>query len=161
MSKELNTEELLQPPHSTASGTAPGGHSTANQAGDASEHSPISQFAENENEESRSNLSAFKVLTGDILSVDFIRRQIGLIILCLVFVIIYITNRYSAEQEIIEIEQLKIELQEIKYRALTRSSELTERSRQSHIEEQLRINGDSTLRMPLQPPYVILKSYEP
>lgn len=117
--------------------------------------SPLSQFTRNEDAEQRPNLTLREILGGDILTTRWLRRQIGLIILCVFFIIIYITNRYSAEQELITIKDLKIELQEMKYRALTRSSELTEKTRQSHIEEQLMQNGDSTLRMSKEPPFII------
>ena len=70
----------------------------------------------------------------------------GLIVLCTFFAIVYITNRYSAEQEMIEIERLKTELTEMRYRALTRSSELTVRTRQSQ---------DSVLQTPKEPPFLI------
>ena len=42
-------------------------------------------------------------------------------------------NRYSCQQEMIEIDKLKKDLTDIKYDALTRSSELMEKSRQSRI----------------------------
>ncbi len=124
------------------------------------EQSALSKFTRTEGEDARPGLSFREIMGGDILTGEWFRSQIGLIVLCVVFSVIYITNRYSAEQEIIEIENLRVELQEMKYRALTRSGELTERSRQSNIEEQLRLNGDSTLRMPLVPPYVLLKPRE-
>ncbi|MCM1108721.1 MAG: FtsL-like putative cell division protein [Clostridium sp.] len=123
--------------------------------------SAVEKFARNEEaEQQHSNLSLREILGGDILTGEWLRRQMGLIVLCCVFVIIYITNRYSAEQEIIEIERLKVELQEIKYRALTRSSELTVKSRQSQIEEYLKKTNDSTLNAPKEPPYRITRQAE-
>lgn len=79
----------------------------------------------------------------------------GLIVLCAFFAIIYITNRYSSEQEIIEIEKLKTELTDMRYRALTRSSELTVKTRQSQVEQSLKMTGDSVLESPKEPPYII------
>lgn len=58
-----------------------------------------------------------------------------MLILIVLLTILYIDNRYSSQQELIEIDRLKKELTDIKYDALTISSELTERSRQSRIEE--------------------------
>jgi len=117
--------------------------------------SPLSKFTRNEDAEQSANLSLREILGGDILTARWLRRQIGLIIMCVFFIIIYITNRYSSEQEMIDIRTLKNELQEMKYYALTRSGELTVKTRQSNIEEQLRANGDSTLRMPKEPPFII------
>ena len=53
----------------------------------------------------------------------------------MILTIFYISNRYSCQQEMIEIDKLKKDLTDIKYDALTRSSELMEKSRQSRIEE--------------------------
>lgn len=117
--------------------------------------SPLSLFTRNEDAEQRPNVSLREIFGGDFLTAEWLRRQIGFIIVCVFFIIIYITNRYSAEQELIEIQNLKIELQEMKYYALTRSGELTVKTRQSNIEEQLMQHGDSTLRMSKEPPFII------
>lgn len=117
--------------------------------------SPFSLFTRNEDAEQRPNVSLREIFGGDFLTAEWLRRQIGFIIVCVFFIIIYITNRYSAEQELIEIQNLKIELQEMKYYALTRSGELTVKTRQSNIEEQLMQHGDSTLRMSKEPPFII------
>lgn len=99
-------------------------------------------------------MSLKNILGGDILTNDFFRRQIKLLVLLVIFAIIYISNRYSCQQEMIEIDQLKKELIDIKYDALTRSSELTEKSRQSHIEEYVSQEG-SALQTSTNPPYLI------
>lgn len=117
--------------------------------------SPIKAFTETEGVEPRSNVSLREILGGDILTAGWLRRQMGLIVLCTFFAIIYITNRYSAEQEMIEIEKLKTELTEMRYRALTRSSELTVRTRQSQVERSLRGTPDSVLQTPKEPPFLI------
>ncbi|MCD8319007.1 MAG: hypothetical protein LUC45_09350 [Paraprevotella sp.] len=122
--------------------------------------SPIKAFTESEGVEQRPNLSLREILGGDILTASWLRRQMGLILLCMFFAIIYITNRYSAEQEIIEIERLKTELTEVRYRALTRSSELTVKTRQSQIENSLRNTPDSVLQTPTEPPFLIKSQNE-
>lgn len=119
--------------------------------------SPLKAFTETESVEEGTNVSLREILGGDILTADWLRRQMGLIVLCVFFAIIYITNRYSAEQELIEIERLKTELTEVKYRALTRSSELTVKTRQSQVEQSLRTTPDSVLQAPKAPPFLIKK----
>ena len=52
------------------------------------------------------------------------------------------------------IDRLKTELIDIKYDALTRSSELMEKSRQSRIEEYIS-NKESDLQTSTNPPYLI------
>ena len=65
-----------------------------------------------------------------------------------------IHNRYASQQQQIEIDRLKKELIDIKYDALTRSSELMEKSRQSRIEEYIS-NKESDLQTSTNPPYLI------
>lgn len=55
----------------------------------------------------------------------------------------------------IEIDRLQVELQNAKYRALSTSSQLTERNRESHILQMLKNNKDSVLKIASQPPYII------
>ncbi|MCD8310131.1 MAG: hypothetical protein LUB83_02790 [Prevotellaceae bacterium] len=96
------------------------------------------------------------IIGGDILATDFFRRQIKLLVLIMVLVLFYIHNRYACQQQMIEVDRLKKELTDIKYDALTRSSELMEKSRQSHIEEYIATKG-SDLQTSTQPPYMIKK----
>lgn len=96
-----------------------------------------------------------KILGGDILSTALIRRQIWLFLLISAFIIVYIANRYSCQQDIIEIDRLENQLKDAKYKALSSSSKLTEKSRQSNVLEMLKNKKDSTLKLPTQPPYVI------
>ena len=96
-----------------------------------------------------------KVLGGDILNTSFMRQQVLLFLLISLFMVIYIANRYSCQQDIIEIDALQKELKDAKYKALSSDSKLTEESRQSNVLEMLKNNKDSTLQMPTQPPYII------
>ena len=101
-----------------------------------------------------SNFTLRKILGGDILTTQIIRRQIWLVIL-VVFIIIYISNRYSIQNDIIELDKLQTELQETKYKALSASSQITEKSRESNVLNMLKTNKDSTLHIATQPPYII------
>jgi hypothetical protein len=111
-------------------------------------------FGENDFKSGRKKITFGQVIGGDILTNDFFRRQLRFFLLLIGMAIFYISNRYLFQQEMIEIDQLKKELTDIKYDALTRSSELTERSRQSHIQEYIS-EGGSTLETATQPPYLI------
>lgn len=102
-----------------------------------------------------SNLTLKKILGGDILNAQIIRRQIWLIILVAAFIIIYISNRYSIQKDLIEIDKLQTELQDAKYKALSSSSQITEKSRESNVLEMLKNNKDSVLHIATQPPYII------
>jgi hypothetical protein len=102
-----------------------------------------------------SNFTLRKILGGDILSTRAIRRQVPLFLLITVFLVIYVSNRYSCQKYLIEIDQLNKELIDAKYRALSSSSQLTERCRESHVLDLLKNNQDSILKIASQPPYII------
>ena len=101
------------------------------------------------------NQTLRKILGGDILNAQIIRRQIWLILLIVFFVIIYISNRYNIQKDLIELDQLQSTLQDAKYRALSSSSQITEKSRESNVLEMLKNNKDSILHIATQPPYII------
>ena len=96
-----------------------------------------------------------KILGGDILTAQIIRKQIWLFMLIVVFIIIYISNRYSIQKDLIELDQLQKELQDTKYKALSTSSQITEKSRESNVLEVLKHSKDSILHIATQPPYII------
>ena len=100
-------------------------------------------------------LTLRKILGGDILSAVPVRRQVWLILLVVLFTVVYVAFRYQCQQDMIKISQLEKELKDAKYRALSSSSTLTERCRESHVLEVLRQNQDSVLQASDQPPYII------
>ena len=71
--------------------------------------------------------------------------------------IVYITNRYASQQEILEEEEMRKELVEKKNYALTQYAELTMRTRQSSLERILKNFGDSTLLSAKEAPFIIYK----
>ena len=102
------------------------------------------------------HMSIRSILGGDILANDFFKRQTRLLILIMILTVCYINNRYKSQQELIEIDKLKKDLVDIKYDALTRSSELMEKSRQSRIEEYISTE-ESHLQTATNRPYLIKK----
>ena len=102
----------------------------------------------------KNRTSLKNIIGGDILATDFFRRQTKLLVLIMVLILFYIRNRYACQQQMIEIDKLKKELIDIKYDALTRSSELMEKSRQSRIEEYI-ATKESDLQTSTNPPYLI------
>lgn len=100
-------------------------------------------------------LTLRKILGGDILSAMSVRRQVWLILLVVLFMVVYVAFRYQCQQDMIKISQLESELKDAKYRALSSSSTLTERCRESKVLEVLRQNRDSVLQASDQPPYII------
>ncbi len=100
-------------------------------------------------------LTLREILGGDYLLGGVLRRNIWFVLLLVLLGILYISNRYAAQQEIIEEEELRKELIEKKNYALTQYAELTMHSRQSSIERQLQRFGDSLLTTPKEPPFII------
>lgn len=96
-----------------------------------------------------------KILGGDILSAMSVRRQIWLILLVVLFTVVYVAFRYQCQQDMIKISQLENDLKDAKYKALSSSSTLTERCRESQVLQVLRQNQDSVLKASDQPPYII------
>ncbi len=100
-------------------------------------------------------LTLREILGGDYLLGSLLRRNIWFILLLVLLGVLYISNRYAAQQDIIEEENLRKELVEKKNYALTQYAELTMKSRQSYIEKKLREFGDETLSSPQEPPFII------
>ena len=108
-----------------------------------------------QNGQARQSHITFKsIMGGDILAHNFLRRQAALLVLIVFLTILYIDNRYSSQQELIEIDRLMKELIDFKFDALTISSELTEKSRQSRIEEYL-ATENTGLQTATTPPDVL------
>lgn len=96
-----------------------------------------------------------KILGGDILTAQLVRSQIWLVVLIVLFTIVYVAFRYQCQQDMIAIDKLESELKDAKYKALSSSSTLTERCRESHILEMLKNGEDSLFHPADQPPYII------
>lgn len=102
-----------------------------------------------------SNFTLRKILGGDFLTAEMLRKQIWLIVLIAAFTLVYVSNRYSCQKDLLEINELKDKLKDAKYKALASSSELTEICRESNVLEMLKNNKDSVLHIANQPPYII------
>lgn len=95
-------------------------------------------------------------IDGDMLLSPFLSRQIGLIALIAALIIVYVSNRYAFQQEQVQIERLRAELEDVRYEALARSSELMEKSRESNIQKYI-VEQGSQLQLSNRPPVVIKK----
>lgn len=101
-------------------------------------------------EEEHVKLTLSSILGGDILGGRWFRRQFWFIIMVVGMIIIYVSNRYACQQEMIQTKMLTDTLLDRRYKALTRSSQLKERKRRSFIEESL---TDTTLQTPSTPSF--------
>lgn len=115
----------------------------------------IRQTAREDEKPSSSSFTLRQILGGDILSTQFLRQQIWVILLIALFSIIYVGNRYSCQKKMLTINHLNKEVVEQRYKMLSVSSELTERCRETQVLQILRENNDTTLHIADQPPYII------
>lgn len=141
-------------PQETEADAAAGG--TKPQEAEASSKTKLLSSLVSEDEDGKPEVMHVKdVMRAFSINGMWFRRQIGAFALVLLGIILYITNGYQAQQEMIEEERLRAELQDKKFRSITRNSELTFRCRQSQLEERLRNMGDSTLLPSSEPLYKI------
>ena len=115
----------------------------------------IKEKAKEEDPRPNSSMTLRTILGGDFLTADMVRRQIWLFVLMVVFCIVYVAIRYLCQQDMLTIDKLEKELLDAKYKALSSSSTLTEKCRESHVLDALKQNKDSLLHVADQPPYII------
>ena len=115
----------------------------------------IKEKAQDEDPKLTPSLTLRTILGGDFLTAEMVRRQIWLFVLLVVFCIAYVAVRYQCQQDLIAIDKLEKELLDAKYKALSSSSTLTEKCRESHVLDALKQNKDSLLHIADQPPYII------
>lgn len=96
-----------------------------------------------------------RILGGEFLTARMLRRQIWVILIILAFTLVYVSNRYSCQKDLLEINELNDRLKDAKYKALAASSELTEMCRESNVLKMLQNTKDSVLHIATQPPYII------
>jgi len=101
------------------------------------------------------SLTLRKILCGDVLNTQMVRSQMGIFIIVVVFTIFYVAVRYQCQKDMIAITQLEEQLKDAKYKALSSTSALTERCRESHVLDLLKSDKDSVLHIADQPPYII------
>lgn len=115
----------------------------------------IKATAKEEDAKPSSQVSLRTILGGDLLTTEVVRAQIWLFVLVVCFATIYVAFRYQCQQDMITIDRLEGELKDAKFKAMSSSSTLTEKCRESHVLDILRQNKDSLLHQADQPPYII------
>jgi len=115
----------------------------------------IKESASEEDPKPSGQLNLRTRLGGDLLTTDVVRSQIWLFVLIVAFSIVYVAFRYQCQQDMIAIDKLEQKLTDAKYKALSSSSTLTEKCRESHVLDILKQNQDSLLHQADQPPYII------
>ncbi|MDD4515340.1 FtsL-like putative cell division protein [Massilibacteroides sp.] len=101
-------------------------------------------------------LSLLYILGGGILKEDFIVKHTKMIVLVVVLIFFFIGNRYTCMQKLREIDRLQQQLRDVRFEALSISSELTGNSRQSQIELLIEEQGIE-LEVAKTPPYELYR----
>ena len=115
----------------------------------------IKETAKEEDPHPSQQINLRAILGGDLLTTQIVRSQIWLFVLIVVFTIIYVAFRYQCQQDMITIDRMEGQLKDAKFKALSASSTLTEKCRESHVLDILKQNKDSLLHQADQPPFII------
>ena len=115
----------------------------------------IEETAREEAPKPSQHLSLRTILGGDLLSTQMVRSQIWLFVLIVVFTIVYVAFRYQCQQDLLTIAKLEEQLKDAKFKALSSSSMLTEKCRESRVLDILKQRHDSLLHQADPPPYII------
>lgn len=97
------------------------------------------------------------VFGGNVLTEDFLLKNMRFILIIVLIMIVFISHRYSVIQRMSDIERLEGVLKDVKYESLTISSNLTEASRQGVIERRLEEAGID-IKISNEPVYYIDKT---
>ena len=115
----------------------------------------IKETVSEEDPKPSSQLNLRTILGGDLLTSEMVRSQIWLFVLIVAFSTVYVAFRYQCQQDMLTIDKMEQQLKDAKFRALSSSSRLTEKCRESHVLEILKQKKDSLLHQADQPPYII------
>lgn len=101
-------------------------------------------------------LTLWYILGGGILKEDFIVKNMPMILLVALLIVCFVGSQYTCMQKLREIDRLQQRLRDVRFEALSISSELTEHSRQSQIELLIEEQGID-LEGSKTPPYELYK----
>lgn len=112
--------------------------------------------AETRQKRRKKRLSLFYILGGGILKEDFIVKHTRMIVLVVLLIFFFIGNRYTCMQKLREIDRLQQQLRDVRFEALSISSEFTGNNRQSQVELLIEEQGIE-LETAKNPPYELHK----
>lgn len=132
----------------------PSEEAEAERVAEATRQAIEEQAREDENPHS-TNYTLRQIIGGEMLQTGVMRKNVGLMAVVGLFLFVSVTNRYSVQEKLKEINRLEAKLKDAKYRALSTGSKYTEKTRLSFVLQALRNSKDSVLKIPDQPPYKI------
>lgn len=99
-------------------------------------------------------LNPKNIFSGRVVSIDFILHRWKTLLVIFFLLMFYISNRYSCQQKIAEIGELRKEVEEIGYKSLNMFSRLKNLQREETVLKMVQDNGINLI-YPETPPYVI------
>jgi sensor histidine kinase YesM len=108
------------------------------------------------NGKKKKHISWMYILGGGILKEDFVVRHTKLIVLIVILLFFYISNRYTCLIKLREIDRMQEVLKDLQIDASSVSAELTEKTRPSQVETLVKRQG-LTLERAKTPPYRLRK----
>ena len=148
-------KQIQEEPIQEESATMPTGDNSQGERDLKETLKKIKESASEEDPKPSSQLNLRTILGGDLLTSEMVRSQIWLFVLIVAFSTVYVAFRYQCQQDMLTIDKMEQQLKDAKFRALSSSSRLTEKCRESHVLEILKQNKDSLLHQADQPPYII------
>ena len=104
----------------------------------------------------KKKFSLMYILGGGMLNQGFITRHTKMIVLIVIMLFFYISNRYSCIIKLREIDRLQMQLKELQSEAVTTSVRLTGNTRPSQVEELVKKLG-LDIEKSKTPPYKLHK----
>ena len=101
----------------------------------------FNQLVSNDDEE-KVEWSFYTILGGELMAY-LLRKQVKFIALLTFMTVLYVTNRYAFQKELVINKELNEQLEDRRLRAVVATSNLVEYTRRSNIQEEL---SDTTLR---------------
>ena len=105
-------------------------------------------------ESKHKRVSLQEILSGNIFTRDFFKKQYKLLILIGVLLFVYIYNGFQCESQERRIKRMQQEMKDARYEMLDLSAEYTRMTRPSTIAEQLRLQG-SSIKESTTPPKMV------
>jgi hypothetical protein len=97
---------------------------------------------------------AHSVLDGTFLTRDGMIRQMPFLLYLAFLALVYITNSFYAERNVIETDRLRKEMKELRYKYITIKSQLMFISKQSEVLKKISLKG---LKEATVPPYKVVE----
>ena len=104
----------------------------------------------------KKKLTLWQIIRGDVLKEGFFIKHTKMIVLIVILLFFYISNRYTCIIKLREIDRLQVQLKEAQSEALSTSVRMTGSTRPSQVEENVKRLGLG-LEKAKSPPYKLHK----